>query len=180
MRGGLIYKDDSDYKLFLGLLRTRQDRYGFKLHSYCLMSNHFHIQLETGDISISKIMESLLKSYANNFNMKYHYNGHVFQGSYKGILIKDPIYFLETGRYIHLNPFKAGMVRNALDYKYSSYRSYVTNEHEEILYLDKTLACFRDSDPMEYAKFVEAKANHEKYEKNIMNGLGEDDNWLPW
>lgn len=180
VRGGQIFKEDSDYKLFMEIIKRYMDKLGFVIHSYCMMTNHFHLQLETKDVNISVIMEKILKAYANNFNAKYHFAGHVFQGSYKALLIEDPIYFLETSRYIHLNPVKARMVNRPEDYEYSSYRHYVGIQSEDILYKDRILNYFRDGNPYEYAKYVEAKMNHEEYENRIMIGLGEDDNWLPW
>lgn len=185
VRGGQIFKDASDYRLFLEIVRKCQKEFDFILHSYCLMTNHFHMQIETKDVNISVIMEKILKTYANNFNSKYNFMGHVFQGRYKGLIIEDTAYFLETGRYIHLNPVKAQMVKKAEEYEYSSYKFYImkeTNiEHaDDILYRDKTLSYFSDADSTEYAKFVEAKINHEEYETVIMTELKEDENWLPW
>jgi len=98
VRGELIYKDDEDYELFLQIVEVCKKEIEFKVHSYCLMSNHFHMQIETADVSISEIMEKMLKMYANNFNSKYNYRGHVFQGRYASKLIEDPVYFLETGK----------------------------------------------------------------------------------
>ena len=180
VRGEALFRDDGDYRLFLQLMMKYQQEYGFIIHSYCLMTNHFHIQLETAHVSLSRIMEKLLKSYANNFNAKYNFVGHVFQGTYKALLIEDQVYFLETGRYIHLNPVKAGMVRNPEDYAYSSYNCYVKAETGSLVNCDKTLGFFSGSDPQEYAKFVASKINHQEYEENIMAGLKEDDKWLPW
>lgn len=180
VRGGLIFKYDSDYELFLQILKECQKRYEFRVHSYCLMDNHFHLQIETREEKLSTIMERLLKAYAITFNRKYQYCGHVFQGRYKGILIEDSRYFLETGRYIHLNPVKARMVHRPEDYLYSSYKYYISVGNNDILTKDKTLSYFRDSDPMEYAKYIEAKRNHEQYEQMIMLEMGEDEQWLPW
>ena len=129
VRGGQIFKEDSDYKLFLAIVRKYQKELNFVVHSYCLMTNHFHMQIETQDVNISVIMEKILKAYANNFNSKYKFVGHVFQGRYKGLIIEDPVYFLETGRYIHLNPVKANMVKRPEEYEYSSYKSYVSHKH---------------------------------------------------
>lgn len=179
VRGGLIFKDESDYALFLQILKDCQKKYQFKLHSYCLMENHFYLQIETGNEKLSTIMERLLKAYAITFNQKYHYCGHVFQGRYKGILIEDTRYFLETGRYIHLNPVKARMVHRAEDYPYSSYKYYISGENNDILTKDKTLSYFQDADPMEYAKYIEARIQHEEYEQMIMLDMREDEQWLP-
>lgn len=180
VRGELIFQEASDYHLFMILVKECQKKYGFKVHSYCLMSNHFHMLIETGQVKIGTIMERMLKSYSNNFNRKYSYNGHVFQGRYKGILIENPNYFLATGRYIHLNPVKAHMVQRPEDYEFSSYRYYLSGEANEILDQDKTLSFFQDSDPLEYAQFVEARNKHDEYEQCIMSEMGEDDAGLPW
>ena len=163
VRGGMIVKGESDYEIFLQILKECQKRYEFKVHSYCLMANHFHLQMETREEKLSTIMERLLKAYAITFNRKYKYCGHVFQGRYKGILIEDSRYFLETGRYIHLNPVKARMVHNAEDYPYSNFKYYISAENNDIPTKDKVLSYFRDYDPMEYAKHIEAKRYHEQY-----------------
>ena len=63
-----------------------------------------------------------------DFNNKYHFTGHVFESRYTACLIEDDRYFLEVSRYIHLNPVKAKMVREPLDYEYSSYGKFV-NDH---------------------------------------------------
>ena len=61
-------------------------------------------------------MKRLLSSYARNFNNKYGYSGHLFDSRYTSCLIEDAIYFLEVSRYIHLNPVRAGMVREPVTY----------------------------------------------------------------
>ena len=71
VRGGLIFKHESDYEIFLQILKECQKRYEFKVHSYCLMANHFHLQMETREEKLSTIMERLLKAYAITFNRKY-------------------------------------------------------------------------------------------------------------
>lgn len=179
VRRQVIFMDDSDYMLFLRLVSDAIKEFGFKLHSYCLMTNHFHLLIETEKVNISVIMEKILKSFANNFNAKYHYVGHVFQGPYKALLIDDQNYFLETGRYIHLNPVKARIVAKPENYPYSSYWDYVEKRDREYLTKDRTLRCFLNSDPGEYAKFVESKLGHADYEVNIMTGLKEDLLWQP-
>lgn len=104
------------------------DTCAFTIHALCLMTNHFHMCIETEDVEIWKIMHRLLLTYAANYNIKYKLTGHLFENRYIGQLIEDDRYFLEVSRYIHLNPVKAGMVREPLSYEYSSYGLYVAGE----------------------------------------------------
>ena len=109
-RHGVIYRDRDDYGLFLRLLKEVQNRYPFVLQAYCLMTNHFHLELTTVNDPIWKIMKPVMNHYARMFNQKYGYDGHLFDSRYTSCLIEDDRYFLEVSRYIHLNPVKATMV----------------------------------------------------------------------
>ena len=74
-RHGVIYRDKDDYGLFLRLLKEVQNRYPFVLHAYCLMTNHFHLELTTANDPIWKIMQPVMNHYARMFNQKYGYTG---------------------------------------------------------------------------------------------------------
>ena len=124
-RRNAIFKDKSDYIAFLEYLQLVKDDLPFKIHSLCLMTNHFHMSIETYDIELWKIMHKLLLMYSANYNIKYKLTGHLFENRYTARLIEDERYFLEVSRYIHLNPVKAQMVKNPMDYEYSSYRLFV-------------------------------------------------------
>ena len=123
-----IFKETSDYHEFLKCLAMTKETCAFTIHALCLMTNHFHMCIETEDVEIWKIMHRLLLTYAANYNIKYKLTGHLFENRYIGQLIEDDRYFLEVSRYIHLNPVKAGMVREPLSYEYSSYGLYVAGE----------------------------------------------------
>ena len=120
-----IYKDHSDYVHFLEIMRMVKERYPFTVHSICLMTNHFHVSIETGDTELWKLMQKILSVYAEEFNHRHGYNGHLFEGRYTASLIEDERYFLEVSRYIHLNPVKAMMVREPGAYPYSSYNLFL-------------------------------------------------------
>ena len=178
-----IYRNEDDYKLFMMLLSDIQEKCPFILHAYCLMTNHFHLELTTQTISISKIMQKLMNHYARNFNQKYEFQGHLFDSRYASKLIEDDGYFLEVSRYIHLNPVKAGMVRNPLDYEYSSYRQYISPGNEEsIMKTDTSRVLLRFHEPCgeQYRMFVEGKISHGEQEMLIQKDINENDMWLPW
>ena len=126
IRRGAIYEDEGDYQVFLAIMKSAQEKYGCTLHAYCLMTNHFHLLIETDEVTVSKFMKQLASCYAIFFNRKYGYKGHLFEGRYKSCLVQDDAYFLQTSRYIHLNPAKAGMVAHPEDYQWSSYRTMIT------------------------------------------------------
>lgn len=120
-----IFLDDRDRLRFLDTLVRMKGKYNYKIYGYCLMGNHTHLIIDSHGSDISIIMKSVNVSYAMYFNRKYRRCGHLFQDRFKSEVVDDDRYLLELSRYIHLNPVRAGMVRNAADYTWSSYRTYI-------------------------------------------------------
>jgi len=120
-----IFKDDRDREKFLKYVQSAVERYDGRVHVYCLMSNHYHLLLETPSGNLSQIMRHINGSYTTYFNIKRNRSGHLFQGRYKAILVDKDEYAGELSRYIHLNPVRAKMTERPEDYEWSSYRSYV-------------------------------------------------------
>ncbi len=89
--------------------------------AYCLMTNHYHLLVETPDGNLSKGMRQLNGVYTQRFNPKHKKMGHLFQGRFKGILVQKESYLLELARYIVLNPVRAKMVRAVESWPWSSY-----------------------------------------------------------
>lgn len=118
-----IYEDDTDREAFLDVLSEVCQGFNWLCHAYCLMSNHYHLLIETPDANLSKGMRQLNGMYTQRFNRSHGKAGHVFQGRYKAILVDKDSYLLELARYIVLNPVRAGMVRSAKDWRWSSYRA---------------------------------------------------------
>ena len=183
-RHGVIYRDRDDYGLFLRLLKEVQNRYPFVLHAYCLMTNHFHLELTTVNDPIWKIMQPVMNHYARMFNQKYGYDGHLFDSRYTSCLIEDDRYFLEVSRYIHLNPVKAAMVREPLAYEYSSYRHYmnegIRQEGEIVIDTSRVLGAFGTDPREQYRIFVEGKISHAEHEMLIKKEMKENELWQPW
>ncbi len=118
-----IYLDESDKLLFLEVLGEVCERFNWQLHAYCLMTNHYHLLVETPDGNLSNGMRQLNGVYTQRFNRKQGRVGHVFQGRFKGILVEKESYLLALARYIVLNPVRARMVDRAEDWPWSSYRA---------------------------------------------------------
>lgn len=116
-----VFIDDSDKIRFLRDIKDTFEQYNFLCYSYCLMSNHYHILLETPEGNLSSGMHRLNCTYASYFNWKYDIVGHVFQGRYKSIVVQRENYLMELCRYIVLNPLRAGLVQHPGEYRWSSY-----------------------------------------------------------
>lgn len=153
-----IYETDADRQAFISILGQVCENYNWVCHAYCLMSNHYHLLIETPDSNLSRGMRQLNGIYTQNFNRDHGRVGHVFQGRYKAILVEKESYLLELSRYIVLNPVRAGMVRSAKDWPWSSYRATVgQSSSPEFLHTDWLLAAFakRKSTAIErYKAFV--------------------------
>ena len=176
-----IFQDDFDKMIFMEILRDELNKKGCKLHAYCLMSNHFHFLLETGDIEIGKFMKAFACKYAMQYNHRHSFKGHVFEDRYKSCLVETDDYFLQTSRYIHLNPVKAKMVAHPEDYPWSSYRSILGFCDDKVSEKDKTLRYFGKKGVFGYREFVEDVGHKYTVEEDeIKKRMGEDDLWLPW
>ena len=120
-----IYEDDEDRESFLGTLAEVVERFNWLCHAYCLMSNHYHLVVETADGNLSKGMRQLNGVFTQATNRRHARSGHLFQGRFKGILVDKDDYLLELTRYVVLNPVRARMVEQPGDWPWSSYRAMV-------------------------------------------------------
>lgn len=128
-----IFFTKNDYRKFKEYLVEAQTKFGFLLHAYVLMTNHYHLIIETPEGNLGKIMHYLNGSYTTYINIKRKRSGHLFQGRYKAILVDKDSYLLELSRYLHLNPVRARMVEKPEEYLQSSYGSYITAGKEDII-----------------------------------------------
>ena len=175
-----IYLDDQDRENYLEVLHEVCERFNWVIHAYCLMTNHYHLLIETPDGNLSKGMRHLNGVYTQRYNRKVKRVGHVFQGRYKAILVQKESYLLELARYIVLNPVRARMVRSAKDWPWSSYRATAGLAEVQVwLTVDWILSAFsrNKSKAIErYREFVSEGRNQPKPWKNLKNQiyLGDD------
>ena len=176
-----IFVDDVDRNTFLAILRQTLRRFNVLCHAYCLMTNHFHLLLETPDANLSKPMRQLNSVYTQAFNRRHGRVGHVLQGRFKAILVDREAYLLELCRYVVLNPVRAGMVKDVGKYPWSSYRATAgLDKVPEFLCVDWILENFgldRKSACMEYRRFIEVGMDLEDSPWDDLKGqcfLGDD------
>jgi REP element-mobilizing transposase RayT len=143
IEGRDIFRNDDDREAFLKRLSDGVDRPGGpQLYAWALMSNHFHLLLQSGEGLLSPMMRRLMTGHAVSYNLRYKRQGHLFQNRYKSIVVEEETYFLELVRYIHLNPVRAGVVKTLEElasYPYSGhavvmgYRDYSAQDIETVL-----------------------------------------------
>lgn len=117
-----IFEDDADRQQFLLTLEQVIARFNWICLAWCLMDNHYHLLIQTPDGNLSKGMRQLNGVYTQASNRRHNRVGHLFQGRFKAILVDSDAYLQELSRYIVLNPVRAGMVKHAADWAWSSYR----------------------------------------------------------
>lgn len=118
------------------------------------MPNHFHLLVkQTRDSGIHEFMTKLLNSYTKYYNTKHDRVGHLFQGQFKAVNIKNEYQLLQVSRYIHLNPYVSDLTREYEAYPYSSYSEYLTPPaNPTITIVNPVLSGFKN--PKDYKDFV--------------------------
>ena len=160
MRGNAcqdIFFDDDDRCRFFLLLQEGVERYGHRIHAFCLMTNHVHLAIQTGDVPLSRIMQNIAFRYTRWINWRQKRSGHLFQGRFKAVLVDADSYLLELTRYIHLNPVRSHMVQTPEEYPWSGHRSYLGKETIPWLTTDWVLSHFaqdRKQARVAYADFL--------------------------
>lgn len=120
-----IFYSDRDRYVFLDKMNETFVKYSFICYAHCLIDNHYHLVLKTPNANISEGMHYLNTSYANWFKAKHNIVGVVFQGRYKSPIVDEDNYALAVTVYVHVNPIRAGIVKNLEDYKWSSFLDYI-------------------------------------------------------
>ena len=195
IRRSSIFLSPEDHIVFLKILDDIRKDMHVTIHSFCLMTNHFHLLISTEDFEIWKIMSYLLTHYAKYFNCRHNYSGHVFDSRYYSVLIENSHQFMVTSRYIHLNPVKAHIVSNPEDYAYSSYGFYAGKPYNdlrengfcgigELVCRQKLYSYLGSAYPacntaVEYQKYVFTPDSQDEAEAKIQKVFRENDYGMP-
>ena len=114
-----VFMDEKDKDKFLEIVCEVCKLYKFKIHSYCLMDNHYHLLLENSIENLSLGMRQVNSSYAKYFNKRHRRVGHLWQDRYKSWYVFDENYLFTLFKYIESNPVKAKMTQKIGEYKYT-------------------------------------------------------------
>lgn len=171
-----IFLEPIDYEYFLDLLVSIKDKYNITIHSFCLMTNHYHILLQTYSENISDAIKYLNSIYSIYFNKKYKRVGHLWQGRFKSYYLYDDEHFWIVAKYIERNPIKANLITNIDLYTYQSFFQWKYKHNyfqllEDSMIFNMTL--------QEYEEYINAEINTDTLEiiYTTPNVIKIDDNY---
>ncbi|HOA35956.1 MAG: transposase [Dethiobacteria bacterium] len=172
-----IFISTDDYNQFINILRKKRKFKLFTIYAYCLMNNHYHLIVNEKEAGISSIMSSINTTYAIYFNKKYNRIGHLFQSRFRSEAIEDEAYFLAAVRYVHNNPVSAGLVSEASQYNWSSYRSYLQlDSNDDLIDYQFALNMFASSLTKAVPRFVQFTKQID--EQDFVDHLGEKEEMI--
>jgi putative transposase len=147
----------------LQLLLVVSGEYGITIHAFCLMSNHYHILLETVAQNLSDAVKKLNSHYASWFNATFSRSGHLWQGRYLSYYIYDETHFWTVAKYIERNPIAAQVVTNIETYAYQSLymRIHPNHPHSSVVQNSKIL----DMALADYKEFISTPLSSELSKK---------------
>lgn len=157
-----IFIDEKDYSDFLVRLEENLEDTGSRCFAFCLLPNHFHLLILRGDRSLAGLMRRLMTGYAVRFNRRYQRAGHLFQNRYKALLCDQDSYLLELVSYIHLNPWRAGLVgdhRGLARYRWSGHGTILGSNRHGFLAKEDILRQFGNN----------LKISRRKYESFVLD-----------
>jgi len=116
-----VFHDADDHAAFVDLLGRACERLPMRVLSYVLIPNHFHLVLwPHGDGDLGRWMQWLLTSHVRRHHRRRRTSGHVWQGRFKAFPIQEDGHLVTVLRYVERNPVRAGLVKRAEDWKWSS------------------------------------------------------------
>lgn len=178
-----MFFSPQDRHTFYELMAEGVTRFGYRVHAFCLMTNHLHLALQAGDQPLSAGMQNLAFRYTRYLNARLKRVGHLFEGRFKAYLVDRDRYGLALVRYIHLNPVRARIVQQPTAYPYSSHRAYLGREDLPWLTTDWVLGQFGTRIGVarsRYARFIhdgKAEGHNEAFYggKSDSRIIGEED-----
>ncbi|BBM81979.1 transposase [Candidatus Uabimicrobium amorphum] len=141
------FQEDEDFREYLNIVDRARQKYAFKLHAYCLTSNHVHLLISTPiEDNLSKLMQYINGLYARNYNYRHKRTGHFWGERFYSTIVESEAQLLNIIFYIELNMTRNGVTRHPKEWKWSSYSQHVKGEgtisidfHEIYLRLGNTM-----------------------------------------
>src|SRR4030042_5741019 len=135
-----ILRDTKDYEIYLQTVQEACELWHLRVAAYCLLSNHYHLLVQTPNANLSRCLRHIDGVYTQRFNRRHGHDGPLFRGRYKALLIEADLYLLQLVRYIPRNPLEAGLAQTLDDYPWSSHQGYLSRSSKwKWLYKDRVL-----------------------------------------
>jgi REP element-mobilizing transposase RayT len=161
-RGATVFLEPEDYLYFIELLKDTAEMWNIRVAAYCLMTNHYHLLVQTPEANLSRCMRHINGLYTQRYNRRHDGDGQLFRGRYKSILVDADSYLLELVKYIHRNPLRAGITDSLDAYVWSSHKGYVSqSEKWNWLYKDFILSMLTKSKQKEKKAYTDLMREEE-------------------
>ncbi|HEY7609253.1 MAG TPA: transposase [Alphaproteobacteria bacterium] len=118
-----IFADAADAQRFIELLAAIAAQLDWRCYAYCLMTNHYHLVIQTPQPNLSAGMQVFSARYTQAFNRRHGRDGHLFRGRFHAILVERESYLIPLIRYVVLNPVLANLAKDPAAWRWSSYRA---------------------------------------------------------
>ncbi|MFC2171748.1 transposase [Acidobacteriota bacterium] len=171
-RGNLqqdVFDSKIDRKIYMKLMSHYSSRYGTEIWVYCLMRNHVHfIAIPEKKDSLARTFNQAHSKYTQYWNRKHNIVGHLWHNRFFSVVL-DELHLLNATRYIERNPVRAGIVKFAIDYQWSSARAHVHNTYDSLLSKSSTL----EKIIHEWLDFIEVEDDAvwiKKFKKQTLRG----------
>lgn len=167
-----IFEEEEDKNKYMKIIKKTKEEIEITILAYCIMNNHVHILFYTNDVrQITKFMHKVNLVYAKYYNKKYKRIGYVFRDRFKTQPICTERYLYTCVKYIHNNPVKANLCKNAQEYKYSSSKQNEFYGGTDIEKSVRKIMCIDDTQKEERFAFLEVEKDKEKICKEAFEGI---------
>jgi REP element-mobilizing transposase RayT len=153
-RGERVFDRQQEAEAFVSVLRDVAERDGLTVLAWSLMSNHYHLAVRTGTVSLDRPVRSLQQRVTRGVNLRRRVYGPLWQGRYKAKLIKEQSYLDQLLIYIHLNPVAAGLCGNLAEYRWSGHLEILGKVEKPLVDVDEVLSLFGGSRRTARARYV--------------------------
>ena len=142
-RGEHVFRDEGEADRFEALLAATKKRDDLQILAFCVMSNHYHLAVRMGEVSLSRSMGFIQHRFSQSFNGRHRLFGPFWQGRYRSKWVGDEEYLRQLIAYIHLNPITAGVVKDAAKYRWCGHREVIGRAvGRRLVDVDETLLTF--------------------------------------
>jgi REP element-mobilizing transposase RayT len=164
----LIFRDDIDKARFVERMEKAFVDTRTPCYAWALLGNHAHLLLKTGTVPLHTVMARLLTGHAVVFNKRHHRHGQLFQNRYKSILCQEDTYLIELVSYIHLNPIRAGIIKNLSNLSRCSYSGHAArmgralNSWQDVDYVLRHFNAGAETARHDYLSFMQSRLTRGK------------------
>jgi len=161
-----VFWEREDFLKYCGWMNRYAGQYRVDILAYCLMINHVHFIAEPEDeTGLSRLLNTLHMRYAQYQNAKRNRSGHLWQGRFVSYPM-DRDWLLQAAAYVELDPVKAGMVKRAWDYRWSSVHAHLSGvDRQDIIQPEKLQSLTGDWKEYLLNAHRQLNAEFERHEK---------------